>query len=90
MSPDPSTPRRVAAWLGLAAHLATLPCYAASGLLAPAWAIAVLWLAWLALLALAVRAVRARSPWGLLVPAAAVALWWGGITAGELLLGWKG
>lgn len=82
--------RRVASWLGLLGHLAVLPYYLASGLVAPLWAIVLLLLAWLGLLALAVLAVRARSAWALLIPVAALAVWWAGITAGELFLGWTG
>ncbi|GIH27200.1 hypothetical protein Aph01nite_55100 [Acrocarpospora phusangensis] len=81
---------RVASWLGLIGQLCTLPFYSASGLLAPAWAIAVLLLVWLALLATAVWAVRANSAWGLLVPFVSVGLWFALISAGEAFLHWKG
>ncbi|MEV0594593.1 hypothetical protein [Nonomuraea cavernae] len=40
---------------------------------------------WLALLGVSVWAVRARSPWGLLVPVAAVGVWLGGVSAGEAI-----
>lgn len=82
--------RRVASWLGLLGHLGVLPFYLASGLVAPPWAIVVLLLAWLGLLTLGVLAVRARSAWGLLVPVAALALLWIGISLGEIVLGWRG
>lgn len=81
--------RTVASWLGLAGHLGTLvPFYAASGLMAPLWAIVVLLAVWAALLAAAVQAVRASSPWGLLVPVVSLAFWWAAMSAGEALLGW--
>ncbi|MEV4840695.1 hypothetical protein AB0K05_39765 [Nonomuraea sp. NPDC049486] len=81
--------RRVASWLGLAGHLGTLvPFYVSSGLMAPLWAIIVLFAVWLALLVAAVQAVRARSPWGLLVPVVSLAFWWTAMSAGGTFLGW--
>jgi hypothetical protein len=78
-------------WLGFAALLATLPFYLASGLAAPAWAIAVLLLVWLALLAVAVLLLRGRRPlWVLPVPVVAWLFWYGAISAGERWLGWTG
>ena len=78
-------------WLGLAAFLATLVFYAASGLLAPAWAVAMLWVMWLALLAAAIWLLRIRRPLHvLLVPIAAALIWFGVLTAGENWLGWTG
>ncbi|WP_433364562.1 hypothetical protein ACQPZX_34185 [Actinoplanes sp. CA-142083] len=81
----------VLGWVGLAALLATLVLYAASGLLAPGWAIALLLVVWLALLAVAIWLLRSRRPLAvLLVPVAAVLIWFGALTAGENLLGWTG
>jgi hypothetical protein len=78
-------------WLGLAALLATLVFYAASGLLAPAWAVAMLCVIWLALLAVAIRLLRTQRPLHvLLVPVAAGLIWFGVLTAGENWLGWTG
>lgn len=78
-------------WLGLAALLATLVFYVASGLLAPGWAVAVLLVVWLALLAVAVWLLRARRPLHVpLVPVAAWLIWFGVLTAGEKWLGWTG
>jgi hypothetical protein len=81
---------RIIGWVGLLGHLATLPSYAASGLLAPGWAVAALLVAWAALLAAAVVLLRRRPVLTPLVPLAAIALWWGALTAGEALLGWSG
>jgi hypothetical protein len=81
---------RLASWLGLIGQLCTLPLYSASGLLAPAWAIAVLLLAWLALLATAIWAVREHSPWGLVVPFVSIGFALAVISAGEAFLNWKG
>jgi hypothetical protein len=78
-------------WLGLAAHLVTVVFYAASGLLAPAWAVAILCVIWLALLAVAIWLLRIRRPlYVLLVPIAAWLIWFGALTAGENWLGWTG
>lgn len=71
-------------------HLAALPFFAAAGLLAPAWAVVVLLAVWALLAAALVVLVRRRSPLALLVPPAAMALWFGALTAGEQLLGWTG
>lgn len=80
---------RVASWLGMAGHLVTLvPFYVSSGLVAPVWAIAVLFVVWLALFAVAVWAIVRGSAWGLLVPVASMAIWWSALTAGETFLGW--
>jgi hypothetical protein len=78
-------------WAGLAALLATAVLYAASGLLAPGWAVVALLLVWLALLAVAIWQLRARRPLYVLpVPVAAWLIWFGALTAGENLLGWTG
>lgn len=78
-------------WLGLAALLATLVFYAASGLLAPAWAVILLLLIWLALLATAIRLLTLRRPlWVPLTPVAAWLIWFATLTAGESWLGWTG
>ncbi len=81
---------RVIGWAGLLGHLATLPWFAASGLLAPGWAVAALLVAWAGLLAVAVVLLRRRPVFTPLVPLAALALWWGTLSAGEAFLGWTG
>jgi hypothetical protein len=76
-------------WLGLAALLGTVFLYAASGLLAPGWAVALLLVIWLALLVTAISLLRSRRPlYVLLAPVAAVLIWFGTLTAGENWLGW--
>lgn len=85
--------RRPSSWSGLLAgllHLGVLPFFAAAGLLAPGWAVGVLLVVWALLAVALVVLVRRRSPLALLVPAVAVALWFGALTAGEQLLGWTG
>ncbi len=78
-------------WLGLAGLLAALPFYAASGLLAPGWAVVLLLLVWLALLVLAIRLLYRRQPAGVAVIAVvAWLIWFGALSAGEAWLGWTG
>jgi hypothetical protein len=63
--------------------------YAASGLLAPWWAVVVLLLVWLALLVVATRwwtPHPKRVPW---VAVLAVLLWFGAMNAGGAWLGWS-
>ena len=78
-------------WLGFAGLLGTLVLYAASGLLAPGWAVALLLVIWLALLVVAIRLLRQRKPlWVLALPVAAAVLWFLALSAGEAWLGWTG
>jgi uncharacterized membrane protein (UPF0136 family) len=78
-------------WLGLAALLGTLVFYAASGLLAPAWAVVLLLVVWLGLLFVAIWLLRSRRPVPvLLTPIVAWLIWFGALTAGESWLGWTG
>ena len=80
---------RVVGWIGVVLHLAVgvLP-YAVSGLVAPVWAYPVLYVLWGALLVVAVRAARRSSPWALVVPVVAVAVWLAVISFGGAVLGW--
>lgn len=71
-------------------HLAVGPFYLASGLVAPGWAVLLLWLTWVVLLVLLVLLWRRRPPLAPLVPLGAVVLILAVITAGEQLLGWTG
>jgi hypothetical protein len=79
---------QVAWWIGLAAHLLVLPWYAASGLVAPLWAVVGLLGVWLVLLAAGVRWRRYRPLWMLLVPVVDVVVWFATISASEALGGW--
>ncbi|WP_446220875.1 hypothetical protein [Micromonospora sp. IBHARD004] len=79
---------RVVGWLGLVAHLALGTWYAASGLVAPAWAVAGLVLVWLVLLAVAIRLLRRRPALVPLVPLSAVLIWLAVVSAGDAWLGW--
>ena len=70
-------------WLGLAALLGTLVFYAASDLLAPGRAVAVLLIIWLALLVASIWLLRTRRPlWVLPASVAAWLIWLGALTAG--------
>lgn len=79
---------RLVGWLGLVAHLALGFWYAASGLVAPAWAVAGLLLVWIVLLVVAIRLLRQRPALVPLVPLAAVLVWVTVVTAGEVWLDW--
>lgn len=78
-----------AAWrIGLLGHLVMLVWYAASGLVAPLWAVGGLLLVWVLLLLVGLRLRRRRSAWMLIIPVIDVAVWVGVINAGERFLGW--
>jgi len=79
---------RVVGWLGLVGHAAIFFWYAASGLVAPGWAVAVLLSLWLALLVVGVWLRRSRPLLTPLVPVAAVLLWFAVIAAGDAWLDW--
>jgi len=63
--------------------------YLAAGLVAPAWAIVVLWIVWLALAAYGLRLARAGSYLVLAVPVLAGVIWYLALTTGERVLGWQ-
>ncbi len=63
--------------------------YLASGLVAPIWAIVVLWLSWLGLAWYGLRLARAGSYFVLAVPIVAGAIWYLVLTVGEQALGWQ-
>jgi hypothetical protein len=78
----------IAWWVGLVAHLGMGIWYAASGLVAPAWAVVGLLAIWIALLLVGLR-LRTRRPWlMLLVPVAAIAIWVAVVSAGDAFLNW--
>jgi hypothetical protein len=78
----------VAWWVGLAGHLVMLLWYAASGLVAPPWAVVGLLAIWAALLLVGLRLRAARPLWMLAIPVLDVAIWFGAISAGDAFLGW--
>ena len=76
--------------LAAVAHLVVGVFYAASGLLAPFYAIVGLWVWWLLLAGVLVRLARRGSWWTAAVPVVALGTWWLVLTLGEQFLGWTG
>jgi hypothetical protein len=84
-------PRRLPmfAWgIGLVGHLVMLVWFAASGLVAPLWAVGGLLLVWAVLLVVGLHLRRRRPALMLLMPVVDVAIWVAVINAGERFLGW--
>src|SRR5665811_1515799 len=73
---------------GVAQLVVLVPFTVSSGLLAPAWAIAVLIALWVAFAFLLARMARRRPLLTPLIPVANAALLWLAISAGGSLLGW--
>lgn len=88
-STEPSSAGRILALIGLVLYLATgvFP-YLASGLVAPLWGIAALYVGWLAGLWLTIGLVRRRSAWAVAMPLVSLAFWWLVIAIGESVFGW--
>jgi hypothetical protein len=83
-------PKAVSPWpfVGMAGLACTFFLYAASGLVAPAWAVAVLLLAWLVMLVVACvwwTPHPGRLPFLALF---SVVVWFAAVTAGGAWLGW--
>lgn len=78
----------VAAGLALAALAVIGVFYAASGLVAPLWAVIMLMIVWVLFVVLGIRWFRRRPLWVLSLPAVAVLVWFAVLTLGEHLLGW--
>lgn len=88
METSPSRGASAIGWLGLIAHAAIFFWYAASGLVAPGWAVAMLLALWVALLFVGIRLRHSRPLLTPLVPVVAVLLWLAVISAGGAWLGW--
>lgn len=88
---DPATGQRISPlpFVGLVLVVASFFLYAASGLLAPLWAVVVLLATWVALLVLCFVWWSSRPRWVVAVGVVAWAWWFVAITAGGVLLGWK-
>ena len=80
----------VALFAGALMHLIVGAFVASSGLVAPAWAVALLVAVWAGLAVLLWHWHRRRPLAALLLPFVAAAVWWATITLGENLLGWRG
>lgn len=77
----------IAIVFGVLLHLVVGFFYLVSGLVAPLWALAVLWLIWIGLAVLMWR--WRSSPFRVLAtPFVAAAIWWAVITFGDVVLGW--
>lgn len=91
--PRPRSARGVAATLAAAlaalGHLGVGVFYLASGLVAPLWAVLLLWLVWLGLAVALIALWRIGSLVALAVPVVAVVVWHAVILAGQALLGWS-
>ena len=80
---------RILGLIGLILYIATgvFP-YAASGLVAPLWGIAVLYFGWGIGLFSTIILYRRRSAWALVMPLVALAYWWGVVSIGEAVFDW--
>ena len=75
-------------FVGMAGMACAFFLYAASGLVAPAWAVVVLLLVWVALLVVAARWWTPHPRRVPLVALFAMAFWFAVVTAGGAWLGW--
>jgi len=78
----------VAWWIGLVGHLVALGWYAASGLVAPPWAVVGLLVIWAGVLFVGLRLRTRRPAWMLLIPVLDIAIWVAVVWAGDVFLGW--
>lgn len=77
-----------AALIGIAAHVATVFLYLASGLVAPPAGVLFLLAGWAILLVAAIR-LRPSRPWLVaMTPAASIGFWVAVVTFGDWMLGW--
>jgi len=88
---DPATGRRISPWpfAGLVLLVSSFFLYAASGLLAPAWAVALLLLTWLAMLVLCFAWWTSHPRWTVTLGLFSFVWWFAAITAGGILLDWS-
>jgi hypothetical protein len=90
-APRRDVPATAAIVLAAVLHLIVLvPFTVASGLLAPLWAVGILYVVWAGFAALLVVVARRRPFLTMLVPVANAAVLWLVITLGEQALGWTG
>ena len=75
-------------WIGLALFVGVSWLYAASGLMAPIWAVGVLWVLWLGSLVYLIRVWRSDSRKVLAVPFVAAVIWTVVMLAGVAVLDW--
>ena len=80
---------RVARWIGLVAFVGVSFLYLVAGLVAPIWAVGVLWVLWLVLLVTLLKVWRSHPLLVLAAPVLAYLIWAGALLAGEFFLGWS-
>ena len=82
--------RRISPWgfVGVAGMVAVFFLYAASGLVAPSWAVGVLLVLWLVMLVVTCRWFMPHPKRTLVMPVVAFAVWIGAVAAGGAFLGW--
>jgi len=77
-----------AAVIGILGHLAAGVWFAASGLVAPGWAVAGLLVVWAGLSVVLWRLARRRSAWAIGIPVLDALIWLAVVSLGDALLGW--
>jgi len=87
-SPSSRAFRLVAGWLGVMVQGLLGGPYLLSGLLAPFWAVVILWTVWTALLAVAIRKRRERPMFVVLIPLISFLVLVAALLAGSAFLGW--
>jgi hypothetical protein len=82
--------RSVSVWgfVGLIGMVASFFLYAASGLVAPYWAVGVLLAVWLVMFVITCRWFMPHPRRTVVMPVLALAIWFGAITAGGVFLDW--
>lgn len=75
-------------WIGLILFLPVGWLYLVSGLVAPFWAVIVLWVIWLVILAGIINAWRSRPILVLAAPFVAFLIWAGVLWVGDQFFGW--
>jgi hypothetical protein len=80
--------RTLAAVVGVVGHLVALVWFAASGLVVPPWAVAVLLAVWVVLAVALWRLIRRRSGWSAAIPVIDAAFWLAFVQAGSALFDW--
>jgi hypothetical protein len=88
ISSRPSILAYVLGGLALAVLLAMSIFFFAAGLLAPLWAVIVFAAVWVLIFILGCVWIRRHPLRVLVLPVLAALIWFGGMTAGEKLLGW--
>jgi hypothetical protein len=80
--------RTLAVIVGVVGHLVAGVWFAASGLVAPPWAVVVLLVAWVGLAVALWRLARRRSGWSAGIPIIDAAFWLAFIETGAALFDW--